>query len=704
MVQITRPNVGQQPLRQRGIGPAPIQGQVAEAQAEQNFGKSVASVSQQYLAGAVKSIQDSAYNKAITDAQRQFARESSVRMQQQTDENGNPTFGTLVNDVGSIGDNIKQNIAANLTDPEVAARFNNDFTKVISNKQIMAFDTARNQHVSFARATISDTIQSTTQTALEDSPELSLQYVNQISEVIAQGVQGGVLSPEEAQRLERSSTENLRLGVLSRQISGNASQMLGFLEGKEPSELGVSEKGKTALMRQAEAGVRDEKRAMDAQVKEQEKQFKESQNLNSGELELGLIKGTVGESEIEAAFAGDQISAEHRIKLLKQAARLEEKAITKRQKQIDIEDSIKNGSALFGMTSGEVNDHFISKVDSLSQEGPITLQQKANIVKDYSVPVNSFAKELGNAITAGSLETAGETIAAFDFLTSERSLTLSKLSAEEKSIVARASEISLNTDVGDREALRRAREEIMNRTPEQVTELNKEFDAIAEFNPENIQDTIKEMFDIDAFTFIVDIPFTESELNRDVVPAMRNLYRNAYAMTGSVDAAIKRVRAETAALFGNSEVGRDEVFMLLPPEQVYKGVPAETLKKDLQQQLKDFRVSEVVEGVPVERTGINALLPDFLADVTVEPEDIFLESDTITRDNVQNPSWGLYFIREDGQKVYLQDPSTGEPVRWSFDIRDFQEKEVVRAAKEVREIREQSLRTQEILAPARRRL
>ena len=708
MAKITRPNVPEQPTRQRQLGPAPVQGALAEAQANAQLGQAISSVSDKYLQDSIKSLQDSQYNTAITQAQLEFNRASTQRMQQQVDENGNPTFTTMVDDVAAIGEEVKNAAAANITDPEVLARFNKDFSGVVANRQLKAFDASRQQHVQFTRASISDTIQATTEIALEDDPAVTEQYVTQVEDVIAEGLRSGALSPEEAQRLRSSTVENIRGGVLSNQINQDARGMLEVLQ-QDPSALGITDKTRDALVRQAEAGVRDEEKRAKAEADAAQKKLTETQNLNKGELELALIKGTAGEADIEKAFASQAIDAEQRLTLLKQQARIEQKEGKKRRDQQKIEDSIKNGSALFGMTAGQINDHYVNKVDSLSAEGPISLQEKAKLVKDYTVPVNAFAKEFGFGVTQGSLEEASALISSFDFLTAHRSLTLSKLSSDEMAVISRASEISLNTTVGDREALRLARDEVLNRTPEQKEELNRQFNAIEEFQPTRIQDTIKNMFDIDAFTFIVDIPFTEEELGRDVVPALTALYRNAYSQTGSVDAAINMVRANTAGLFGTSDMGAEEIFMLLPPEQVYKGVPRETLKEDL---INSLETVTFPEGVPVDKKGFNALLPDFLTDDEfVSPEDVMLESDTITRDNVQNPSWGLYFFREDGSKVYLQDPATGEPIRWSFDLGTFQQKQELERAfaaeeaeTEARAERERKVREQDATQMIRDRM
>lgn len=702
MAKITRPNVPEQPTRQRQLGPAPVQGALAEAQANAQLGQAISSVSDKYLQDSIKSLQDSQYNTAITQAQLEFNRASTQRMQQQVDENGNPTFATMVDDVAAIGEKVKSAAAANITDPEVLARFNKDFSGVVANRQLKAFDASRQQHIQFTRASISDTIQATTEMALEDDPAVTEQYVAQIESVIAEGLKSGALSPEEAQRLGSSTVENIRAGVLSNQISRNAAGILEVLQ-QDPSALGITDKTRDTLVRQAEAAVRDENRKAEAEAQLARKQLTEAQNLNKGELELALIKGTAGEADIERAFANQEIDAKQRLTLLKQQARIDQKEAKQRKSRQKIEDSIKSGSAMFGMTAGQIDDHYINKVEALSTEGPISLQEKSKLVKDYTVPVKAFAKEMGFGITHGSLEEAGALISSFDFLTSHKSLTLPKLSDMEMAVISKASEISLNTGVGDREALRLARDEVLNRTPEQKSDLNRQFDALDEFKPDQIEETVKQMFDVDAFTFIVDIPFTGDELGRDVIPAMKTLYRNAYSQTGSVDAAIKMVRANTAGLFGTSQLGAEEIFMLLPPEQVYKGVPEDILKEDLQASLKDVMFPE---GIPAEEdfaeAFANTFLPSFLEiEPTIGPEDVMLESDTITRDNVQNPSWGLYFFREDGSKVYLQDPATGEPIRWSFDIRSYQDKQALEEVfileeeeAEAREERERRIREQ----------
>ena len=92
----------------------------------------------EYWEQSKRTHQTAVLTNTISDATIEYEQAISNRRQQVVDENGNPTFTTLGEDVRKIGEDIRDKFANKILDPEVASRFRNDFTRFTTSKQISA--------------------------------------------------------------------------------------------------------------------------------------------------------------------------------------------------------------------------------------------------------------------------------------------------------------------------------------------------------------------------------------------------------------------------------------------------------------------------------------------------------------------------------------------------------------------------------------
>lgn len=671
MTEITRGLVRQPGRQLTRARTTDVSGQIQELRQEQALGHQIESIGTEFVTTTIDSMKDAEFSSAFTSAQQEYMQRSVERLNQKTDEEGRANYNTLVQDLGSIGDEIQEQFLSTISNKDVADKFKASFAKVINNKKIQGLEESRRQHVDFSRANLQDSVGKAVESSLVDSPELVNSYVAQTTEMYDAALADGVISAQEHQRMVTDTEENIRVGSLTNQINAHPEDMLTMLSSDQ--DLGIRQNSRQKLIGVAEAAIRDKERIAIAEQKEAQKALKQSQNLAKSELELGMLRGTAGESDIESAFQSNSIDEFQRLDLLKKLERINNAADKSRDTQNDIEQAIAERRPLIGVSNKEINSSYAGKVDAV---GANTLRKKADIALTYTAPVTAFNEELTWGAVNGDLENASEVLSSFSYLNDRQAPTLAALPSKTAAILARASVISLNTTVGDKEALRLAREEFTGRDAEQKQSLRTQFRKQEEFSAENITNTIQEIYDIDGFFGIGQV-----DVNPDATQAIRQLLESAYAETGDADSAKAMMKAQTAQLFGVTNVGQEE-FMLLPPERFYPDVSSEDIHTDLKKDVEAF--------------GLENMIPDYaqaVGDVSID--DVRIEADSLTRTDSKNPTWGLYVLGEFGNKVYLIDPATQSPLRWNFDADSFRDLRTQEQVKEGRKSRQESIERQQ---------
>lgn len=671
MTEITRGLVRQPGRQLTRARTTDVSGQIQELRQEQALGHQIESIGTEFVTTTIDSMKDAEFSSAFTSAQQEYMQRSVERLNQKTDEEGRANYNTLVQDLGSIGDEIQEQFLSTISNKDVADKFKASFAKVINNKKIQGLEESRRQHVDFSRANLQDSVGKAVESSLVDSPELVNSYVAQTTEMYDAALADGVISAQEHQRMVTDTEENIRVGSLTNQINAHPEDMLTMLSSDQ--DLGIRQNSRQKLIGVAEAAIRDKERIAIAEQKEAQKALKQSQNLAKSELELGMLRGTAGESDIESAFQSNSIDEFQRLDLLKKLERINNAADKSRDTQNDIEQAIAERRPLIGVSNKEINSSYAGKVDAV---GANTLRKKADIALAYTAPVTAFNEELTWGAVNGDLENASEVLSSFSYLNDRQAPTLAALPSKTAAILARASVISLNTTVGDKEALRLAREEFTGRDAEQKQSLRTQFSKQEEFSAENITNTIQEIYDIDGFFGIGQV-----DVNPDATQAIRQLLESAYAETGDADSAKAMMKAQTAQLFGVTNVGQEE-FMLLPPERFYPDVSSEDIHTDLKKDVEAF--------------GLENMIPDYaqaVGDVSID--DVRIEADSLTRTDSKNPTWGLYVLGEFGNKVYLIDPATQSPLRWNFDADSFRDLRTQEQVKEGRKSRQESIERQQ---------
>lgn len=151
-------------------------------------------------------------NKSRVD----FNDQVQKRYQSVSDDKGNPRFGTLQEDIGTIGKEIMNFNAQSLQDPLVKERYMSLFKNEVNNQQIDAKGQARTQQLGYMRSSYD--VQHQGLLALSKSNGLmdGGLLIKDFSQQLAMGVDQGVLSEDEAVEKE----QNFRKALATDKVTG----------------------------------------------------------------------------------------------------------------------------------------------------------------------------------------------------------------------------------------------------------------------------------------------------------------------------------------------------------------------------------------------------------------------------------------------------------------------------------------------------
>jgi hypothetical protein len=109
-------------------------------------------MSQQYFNEAKAATDTAQYSEAMNKAIVQLAQRKQERYNQQIDEEGNPSFDRMHDDIVNIGNNISSDISGTLRSPTVAAKFKESFGGLMANTQVEALSQARKQQEDYVNS------------------------------------------------------------------------------------------------------------------------------------------------------------------------------------------------------------------------------------------------------------------------------------------------------------------------------------------------------------------------------------------------------------------------------------------------------------------------------------------------------------------------------------------------------------------------
>ncbi len=648
-----------------------------ESSVVNSFGKRMVQQGSNYMKAALASIEDAQYNDAMTNATKEFNTAADERQQQTTDEEGKPTYGTLQNDVDTLGKQTTAKYAQTLS-PNAQKRFVRSFTRHTGNKTISAGRTARKQHLDHSRSTLYNALDTMTSEALQDTPENMNNYSTNIKEMITDAKKNGIIDKDEAVSLTENSRKNIRLTMYSKMIKSNPAMAVETLSHEDAAQLGLRETERNTLLNRAQTATVELANEQEAQVRELQVANEERQSTNFTNLDFGIMEGTVVKADIMEQSDLGEITEKQADTLIKR----KDLQNVKRQADLTKNDKIRimkeSGSPDFSVSSSSLNKYYHNISASLSNPEtgePATLTQKTSVAAQIPMKIPAYTKELSFHATHGEMDTAAEALRNFQMIKVKNPVAIESLDNNGKNVLSLADYYVTHTGISDAEAITRARTSILDSNTESKALRSREFTTFKEFDVarggkqvDRLDDTMRDAFDVDGFFGI-----GAADIDPDARGAFARLAKDAYIQNndGNLDAAIASAVDSMRGAYGVSEVNGRSTLMFMPPEQTF-GVST----KDLRSDLNRTAVEDLPEGA-VDR-----------------PDSVKIQADYLTRIDPTRSGYLLTHAKEvDGEliEVPVVDPVTQEPQRYlpnasSINLRSGMDK--VEKAKQERASRE----------------
>lgn len=499
------------------------------------------------------------YSDTLTKASLDFNKQYQDRLATTVDKEGNPTYKTLVDDVATLGNEVMGKYSSKMMDPKARAKFENTFSRLAGNKQLSAFGEARNQQIAVSKNTLQNSIDATMANALSDDLSNINHHREILDDLMQEGLESGVLSVKGHTQLKKEVTNEFNKRVYGAAIMKDPQATLNMLQNSKAADLGVEEDTRLKLMGTASAKMRQLKREEKRLVAEQEAVTRKGQSQASDELLLDIVEGKDVESEVYQAANEGRISTKQQAQLLQKLKSANNNKNSKLESFKSIDKSIAEGKLITAKPK-QVGEHYEASVKSIAKgtQDP-TLSQKATVANRYTTAVKPFQKELEFSALSGNREQQKEALSAFRFLENNNSRSMERMNPKARAVLSTANTLMNNTNMNAGQAMDFARKKVLEVKDPEMQARKKEFRKVEDFKPQNLEETIKDMYDLDSF-----LGFGGSEVPDGMRQRIGDLLGAAYQMTGDEDSAKALVKSWTKNVVGTSEVNGDSEFMMLP--------------------------------------------------------------------------------------------------------------------------------------------
>jgi hypothetical protein len=609
-----------------------------------DIGNAVSQYSADYFDQTKKAERTAVLSNSLAQATLEFQTAKNARIQQQTDGQGNPTYSRLVDDVGTIGNDVSNKYSSMISDPEARAEFDNRFRSYVSDQQVVSMGTARTQQIQFGRTSLDNGLKGlAVQGANADFSNVG-SYENQGIALIDDSLQAGLISPEEHGKMVEEFTSLVRTASLENTIAHNRAEAQKILQA-DASKLGISEETKSRLMDANNAAIAADaiqaKKAQELQAVDQTAQKAAIAETLKTKIQTDTLR------EDELILNKDNIDKMTYESLKSQMVKKAKESQAKRDRLATVSNRIAAGQSVDDVPSGDVDEHYNFMVESaVAKTGAaLTLPQKAEIAAQYPGKVNAISRELNATLQNGSPGQAAQAVQAYSYLRDKNSRALegNLFTGQSERIAVMAELLNQQGGVELPQAISLVRDRIKNSTEELRAERQGAFGSIKDFKLDKINNTVAEAVGAENWLG------RNYGVSAEAAKTFKELAKNLFVLGADENEAISGAAKMMSRTYGVSEINGDKQYMQAPPERIY-GVTGEELRQQLDIDLRLHAGIEDVSSVSVK------------ADLATRGQ--FTQG---PNGPVENITYAITHVDEEtGIEVPVLD-SRGVPLRWSFD-------------------------------------
>lgn len=220
-----------------------------------SFGVKLNEMNKAYNEAARQADNTAVYANSMNQATIEFQNAFQERISSPLDDNGNPTFSTLQQDVSQISRDVLEENLNKIEDAEVRAKFQQNFESYTTNQQVQSIGVARNQQLSFINESVSNSVAELGTMAGASSEQDMLFFQNQVKTILNSAVESGAMTPEQRFVAQDGFRKEVATAKVRNSINEDAHMALETLMNTPAPDLGLSELERLALQKEAETAV-----------------------------------------------------------------------------------------------------------------------------------------------------------------------------------------------------------------------------------------------------------------------------------------------------------------------------------------------------------------------------------------------------------------------------------------------------------------
>lgn len=231
-----------------------------------------------YQRQAEEADNNAVYANSINQATIQYQNLFQERINQVIDDDGNPTFSTLQDDVAQIGRDVLEEWLDKIDSPEVRARLTQNFNAYTGNQQIASISIQRNQQLSFISDSITNSVSELATQAGSSNEQDRVYFENQVNQILNEGLATGAMTPEQVGLAKESFRKNVSTAIYRNAINNDPVIALDILEKTSASDLKLTELERLSLQNEAQVAANRLLTARDGLANQQQKYIRDQLN------------------------------------------------------------------------------------------------------------------------------------------------------------------------------------------------------------------------------------------------------------------------------------------------------------------------------------------------------------------------------------------------------------------------------------------
>lgn len=607
------------------------------AQVTDRLGGSVAALGKEYLQKSQQALSTAVYDLHMQKATEEFNQLAEERMSKTVDEEGNPNFATLPQDIERIGNQVMMKRLGTMFDPNASSQFTRDFRNFTSSQSVKAAGVARQQELDYTTAAVKSSASATINKAIKGDITEVEGSLTDFKRSMDSYLASGTITKEYYDTMldsTRATIYKAKWGELIDQDADTAVEQLS-----QEEALGLTQVERLGMLTQAKAKVKDnEKERKAIETEHRTNTARESARAYTY-WDIGLTEGKQGLSDLNSLYNNGVIQPEEYLKGVKRYQKYTETTQNKLEmkEQVAILTSPSNPQEIPPSLSGTANEMFKNEV-ALTEKGnqsPMTYEQLAGIAKSFKTPLSYMTDLLTQATVTGGIQGKGDAVNAYNYLVTNNPLAISKLPDSVRTMYEKARLMSSNGAMSGSESLKKLIEiEQKSKAPDADTVVKA---LNAKIKDGKIKDSNIEEYINDKLESKGDLPFFgfNKSIDPGLMARINEEVRNIAINNRSTDIDIKALvgtAVDKIDHLGYNEVGANKKIMELAPAKVL-GVDSDTISTKLDRDIKTW--------IDVD--------PD-LKGLTSDNVFLFSTPDTLPKEGeADNFTWDAWFMNENGE-------------------------------------------------------